>query len=141
MVYISELAALTSRLGHSSNVSLGERQVWLMRTGAHTVRETHCLGCGAYVGWKFVTAHEEQERWKEGAYVVERGAVLVHSVFEGDELDSDRRSDRDSMGSYAGSEQGSPGPAPQLKLKPIQDLGVRNQRRWKPLPLPPPSEA
>ncbi|KAH8115271.1 hypothetical protein DFH11DRAFT_1488552, partial [Phellopilus nigrolimitatus] len=54
------------------NVSLGRRQVWLMHTGAHTVRELACLGCKAYVGFQIVHAHEHAERWKDGAYILER---------------------------------------------------------------------
>lgn len=68
----------------SSNVALGERQVWLMRSGAHTVRELHCLGCEAYVGFKIVHAHEPTERWKDGAYILERQFLFLHSVYEGD---------------------------------------------------------
>ncbi|PAV24247.1 yippee [Pyrrhoderma noxium] len=64
------------------NVSMGPRQVWLMRTGAHTVRELKCLGCRAYVGFQIDHAHEPTEKWKDGAYILERQFLFIHSVYE-----------------------------------------------------------
>jgi hypothetical protein len=93
-----------------------------MHSGAHTIREINCLGCSAYLGWKIVRAHELPERWKNGAYVLERDFLLLHSVYEDEEP---------SM--YSSVSIGIPA----LKLKAIADL----QRRNKPLPTRPSSTA
>lgn len=58
-----------------------------MHSGAYTVRETRCINCSSYIGWKIVQAHERSERWKEGAYVLERHFLLVTSVTEGEDWD------------------------------------------------------
>ena len=103
---------------YRQNVSLGKREVWLMRTGAHTVREIRCLRCDAYLGWKILRAHELPERWKNGSFVLEREFLLLHSVYEDEEPSA-----------YMSLSLGNP----TLKLKAIGDLHRRN----KPLPLRP----
>lgn len=70
-----------------SNVAFGERKIYLMHSGAYTVRDMSCINCDHYIGWKIVQAHEREERWKEGAYVVERHFVSVGSVVEGEYWD------------------------------------------------------
>lgn len=80
--------------------------MWLMTTGVHTVRTCSCLGCGAYLGWKIVRAHDGSEAWKNGAFVLERDSILVHSVYEECQWDSDS----------------TPTSSPKLKLKAIPDL-------------------
>jgi len=72
---------------NASNVSLGERKILLMHSGAYTVREIRCINCDSYIGWKIVQAHEPRERWKEDAYVLERHFLLVGSVVEGEDWD------------------------------------------------------
>lgn len=53
-----------------------------MRSGAHTVREMKCISCDAYVGFKIVHAHEPPEQWKNGAYILERQFLYIHSIYE-----------------------------------------------------------
>ncbi|TQD75977.1 hypothetical protein C1H46_038464 [Malus baccata] len=43
-----------------------------MITGLHTVADIFCVGCGSIVGWKYETAHEETQKYKEGKSVLER---------------------------------------------------------------------
>ncbi|KAI5123791.1 hypothetical protein M0805_009086 [Coniferiporia weirii] len=104
-----------------ANVALGRRQVWLMRTGAHTVREITCLGCNAYVGFQIVRAHEPSERWKNGAYILERQFLFIHSVYE---CASDSGTDSEDSSSCRT-------PEPPLRLKVVEDL--RQKRRSKPV--------
>ncbi|KAE9614999.1 hypothetical protein Lalb_Chr04g0250621 [Lupinus albus] len=54
------------------NVSLGEKEDRQMMTGMHTVVDMFCVGCGSIVGWKYETAHEKSQKYKEGKYVIER---------------------------------------------------------------------
>ncbi|RUS14316.1 Ypel5 protein, partial [Endogone sp. FLAS-F59071] len=43
-----------------------------MRTGWHTVVDVHCCHCEAVVGWKYVKAFEDSEKYKEGKFILER---------------------------------------------------------------------
>ncbi|OCB90277.1 hypothetical protein A7U60_g2508 [Sanghuangporus baumii] len=113
-----------------SNVCLGPRQVWLMRTGAHTVRELKCLGCSAYVGFQIVHAHEPSERWKNGAYILERHFLFIHSIYECSS--SDCESDDSSSEERSYQWPGTP-----LRLKVVEDL--RKHRRTKRMTVMSPS--
>ncbi|KAG2723890.1 hypothetical protein I3843_02G168200 [Carya illinoinensis] len=57
------------------NVSVGEKEERLMMTGMHTVADIFCVGCGSIVGWKYETAHEKSQKYKEGKSVLERYMV------------------------------------------------------------------
>ncbi|KAL9316257.1 hypothetical protein ACSQ67_017258 [Phaseolus vulgaris] len=57
------------------NVSAGENEDRQMLTGMHTVADIFCVGCGSIVGWKYETAHEESQKYKEGKSVLERYKV------------------------------------------------------------------
>ncbi|XWS65860.1 hypothetical protein CRYUN_Cryun05aG0150100 [Craigia yunnanensis] len=57
------------------NVSAGEKEDRLMMTGLHTVVDIFCVGCGSIVGWKYETAHEKSQKYKEGKSVLERCKV------------------------------------------------------------------
>ncbi|KAM1406772.1 protein yippee-like [Malus sylvestris] len=58
------------------NVFSGECEDRSMITGLHTVADIFCVGCGSIVGWKYETAHEETQKYKEGKSVLERVKVL-----------------------------------------------------------------
>ncbi|KAL5568544.1 hypothetical protein UlMin_025119 [Ulmus minor] len=58
------------------NVSLGEKEDRMMITGLHTVADIFCVGCGSIVGWKYETAHEKNQKYKEGKSVLERIKIL-----------------------------------------------------------------
>ncbi|KAJ8443894.1 hypothetical protein Cgig2_032718 [Carnegiea gigantea] len=60
----------------SVNVTLGEKEDRMMMTGLHTVADIFCVGCGAIVGWKYETAHEKSQKYKEGKSVLERIKVF-----------------------------------------------------------------
>ncbi|KAI5407587.1 hypothetical protein KIW84_053732 [Lathyrus oleraceus] len=57
------------------NVSPGETEERHMMTGLHTVADIFCVGCGSIVGWKYETAHEKDQKYKEGKSVLERYKV------------------------------------------------------------------
>ncbi|XP_022156902.1 protein yippee-like [Momordica charantia] len=59
------------------NVSSGKIEDRLMMTGMHTVADIFCVGCGSIVGWKYETAHEKNQKYKEGKSVLERFKVSV----------------------------------------------------------------
>ncbi|KAE8662341.1 Protein yippee-like [Hibiscus syriacus] len=48
----------------------------MMMTGMHTVVDIFCVGCGSIVGWKYESAHEKTQKYKEGKFILERFKVL-----------------------------------------------------------------
>ncbi|MQL83881.1 hypothetical protein Taro_016378 [Colocasia esculenta] len=60
----------------SVNVSVGQKEDRLMMTGMHTVADIFCIGCGSIMGWKYFVAHERNQKYKEGKFILERCRVL-----------------------------------------------------------------
>ncbi|EPS57708.1 hypothetical protein M569_17109, partial [Genlisea aurea] len=53
------------------NVTVGDREERLMMTGSHVVADIFCVKCGSIVGWKYETAREISQKYKEGKSVLE----------------------------------------------------------------------
>lgn len=45
-------------------------------TGAHTVSDISCVRCGSVLGWKYVDAEEDAQRYKIGKFILETGRVV-----------------------------------------------------------------
>ncbi|XP_072966992.1 protein yippee-like [Typha angustifolia] len=58
------------------NVTVGLKEERMMITGLHTVSDIFCVGCGSIVGWKYDSAHEKAQKYKEGKFILERFKVL-----------------------------------------------------------------
>nr|GMD57642.1 protein yippee-like [Ipomoea batatas] len=54
------------------NVTSGKNEDRMMTTGLHTVADIFCVRCGSIVGWKYETAYEKDQKYKEGRSVLER---------------------------------------------------------------------
>ncbi|RUP45837.1 hypothetical protein BC936DRAFT_147677 [Jimgerdemannia flammicorona] len=54
------------------NVTDGPQENREMRTGLHTVVDIHCCHCGFVVGWKYIKAFADREKYKEGKYILEK---------------------------------------------------------------------
>ena len=53
-------------------------------TGAHTVSDISCEHCDSVLGWKYVTAEEESQRYKVGKFILETRRVCRTSTWEHD---------------------------------------------------------
>ncbi|KAJ4978714.1 hypothetical protein NE237_009494 [Protea cynaroides] len=53
------------------NVSVGEKEERMMMTGMHIVAHIFCVGCGSIVGWKYESANEKGQKYKEGKFILE----------------------------------------------------------------------
>ncbi|KAI0088934.1 hypothetical protein BDY19DRAFT_1057086 [Irpex rosettiformis] len=53
------------------NVSLAPVTLLLMNSGAYRVQNSSCSGCDTIIGWRFVSATEKTEQWKEGHFILE----------------------------------------------------------------------
>ncbi|PWA44634.1 yippee family putative zinc-binding protein [Artemisia annua] len=58
------------------NVTAGPIEERMMLSGLHTVTDIYCVCCGQIVGWKYETAHEQSQKYKEGKFVLERGRII-----------------------------------------------------------------
>ncbi|XP_062168058.1 protein yippee-like [Alnus glutinosa] len=58
------------------NVTVGEKEERMMITGLHTVVDIFCVGCCSLVGWKYEAAHEKNQKYKEGKFILERFKML-----------------------------------------------------------------
>ncbi|KAF2244862.1 yippee-domain-containing protein [Trematosphaeria pertusa] len=53
-------------------------------TGAHTVSDISCRTCGSVLGWKYVEAEEESQRYKVGKFILETKRVVRGTGWEFD---------------------------------------------------------
>ncbi|KAK9152837.1 hypothetical protein Sjap_000317 [Stephania japonica] len=58
------------------NVTVGTPEERMMLSGMHTVADIFCCCCGQIVGWKYETAHDKTQKYKEGKIVLERGRIV-----------------------------------------------------------------
>lgn len=71
------------------NVTQGPIEERMLITGMHTVCDIQCSMCGNVLGWKYETAYEESQKYKEGKYILEKAKVILHRD-EGDSTDFTR---------------------------------------------------
>ncbi|CAE6239248.1 unnamed protein product [Arabidopsis arenosa] len=81
----------------SVNISMGPLEERLMLSGMHTVADIFCCSCGQNVGWKYESAHEKAQKYKEGKFVLERGRIV-------DEIDLSTEVYIDTHGSTSDTE-------------------------------------
>ncbi|CAO3697186.1 hypothetical protein CU097_014167 [Rhizopus azygosporus] len=58
------------------NISIGTKEERMLLTGIHTVADITCNQCHIKLGWKYLRALEEPQRYKEGKYIVERSKIV-----------------------------------------------------------------
>ncbi|KAJ5760058.1 hypothetical protein N7520_007214 [Penicillium odoratum] len=51
-------------------------------TGVHTVSDVSCAFCGSVLGWKYVAAEEESQRYKVGKFILETKRITTSSCWE-----------------------------------------------------------
>ncbi|XP_058199303.1 protein yippee-like At5g53940 [Rhododendron vialii] len=70
------------------NVSVGPTEERTMLSGLHTVSDVFCCCCGQILGWKYVTAYDKPQKYKEGKFVLERWRIAEEVT---DEVNLDAR--------------------------------------------------
>jgi len=58
-------------------------------TGQHTVSDISCAICGSVIGWKYVEASEESQKYKVGKFILETKKVRVGVSWENDDDDDE----------------------------------------------------
>ncbi|XP_030528870.1 protein yippee-like At5g53940 [Rhodamnia argentea] len=58
------------------NIMVGAEEDRFMLSGMHTVKDIFCCCCGQILGWKYVAAHDKNQKYKEGKFVLERWRIM-----------------------------------------------------------------
>lgn len=62
------------------NITVGRPESRNLVTGAHVVADINCATCGIKIGWKYVDAREQTQKYKVGKFILEtERVVLFHS--------------------------------------------------------------
>ncbi|KAL4737389.1 yippee zinc-binding/DNA-binding /Mis18, centromere assembly-domain-containing protein [Aspergillus similis] len=51
-------------------------------TGAHTVCDMECVFCGSILGWKYLNAEEQSQKYKVGKFILETSKVTKTSAWD-----------------------------------------------------------
>mmetsp|Transcript_21754 Transcript_21754/g.24283 ORF Transcript_21754/g.24283 Transcript_21754/m.24283 type:complete len:116 (-) Transcript_21754:1158-1505(-) len=57
------------------NVTAGTVETRMLRTGRHQVADIFCNNCQEILGWKYEFAWEEDQKYKEGKYIIEKAKM------------------------------------------------------------------
>lgn len=58
------------------NITCGPAVQRELITGSHAVADIYCANCKTTLGWKYEKAYEENQRYKEGKYIIELAHVI-----------------------------------------------------------------
>ncbi|TCD68262.1 hypothetical protein EIP91_011228 [Steccherinum ochraceum] len=73
-------------LMHSAvNVKTGKKEDRPLLTGVHTVADVYCLGCNERMGWYYLKASDQSQKYKEGKYLLEREKLIKENNWNLDE--------------------------------------------------------
>ncbi|KAI1372016.1 yippee-domain-containing protein [Hypoxylon crocopeplum] len=76
----------TSRKGSKGrdliNIKIGKSETRLLVTGSHVVADITCAVCHSKVGWKYLDAKEEAQKYKIGKFILETQRVVVYRNWE-----------------------------------------------------------
>ncbi|KAI9090326.1 hypothetical protein K1719_028661 [Acacia pycnantha] len=62
------------------NIKEGEKKERQMRSGVYTVSDVYCSDCGEELGWRYIKAFEETQKYKEGKFVLEIFKIVKSSA-------------------------------------------------------------
>jgi hypothetical protein len=58
------------------NINSGPTENRLLLTGLHVVADIYCNACDTRLGWKYVEAFEESQKYKEGKFILEKAMIM-----------------------------------------------------------------
>lgn len=64
------------------NVRIGRSEDRQLVTGWHVVADICCATCSRKLGWKYVDAKEQSQKYKVGKYILETERVMTHRSWE-----------------------------------------------------------
>jgi hypothetical protein len=57
------------------NVTIGPKENRMLITGLHTVADLHCTVCNTLLGWKYLEAFEQSQKYKENKFILEKNKM------------------------------------------------------------------
>lgn len=57
------------------NCTKGPKEERILITGMHVVMDLSCVSCQTVLGWQYVEAYEDGQKYKEGKYILEKTRV------------------------------------------------------------------
>lgn len=60
------------------NINFAPAQDKQLATGLHRISEINCKWCKQYVGWHYITAFEESQKYKESKFILERSLITLN---------------------------------------------------------------
>ncbi|KAI1389518.1 yippee-domain-containing protein [Hypoxylon trugodes] len=64
------------------NIKVGKSETRVLVTGSHVVADITCAVCHAKVGWKYIDAKEESQKYKVGKFILETQRCIVYRNWE-----------------------------------------------------------
>lgn len=64
------------------NITVGRPEPRNLVTGAHVVADINCATCGVKIGWKYVDAREQAQKYKVGKFILETERVVLLCSWE-----------------------------------------------------------
>ncbi|CAJ2503316.1 Uu.00g107100.m01.CDS01 [Anthostomella pinea] len=64
------------------NIKVGKSETRVLVTGSHVVADIICAVCHTKVGWKYVDAKEESQKYKVGKFILETQRVVDYRSWE-----------------------------------------------------------
>ncbi|KAI8971322.1 hypothetical protein BD414DRAFT_224764 [Trametes punicea] len=127
---------LCSRL-RTKNIVLDPPSILLMDSGAYTIQEFICQSCEAYLGWKFLRAHDGPERWKEGHFILELELVqeqdgVEAATMEGQQSSLSRIDEEPQSSMHSGSPSAPPTPPPKGAQQGLRSIQMGSKRTQAP---------
>jgi len=71
------------------NVDTGPTENRLLLTGLHVVCDIYCNACDTRLGWKYVEAFEESQKYKEGKFILEKAMIVKEAELRRRESEKD----------------------------------------------------
>ncbi|UNI15740.1 hypothetical protein JDV02_002246 [Purpureocillium takamizusanense] len=79
---IDEKAKDVKDQGLLANIRIGRSEDRQLVTGWHVVADICCATCSRKLGWKYVDAKEQSQKYKVGKYILEVERVVTHRCWE-----------------------------------------------------------
>lgn len=64
------------------NVDAGPVQEKMLLTGRHRIADVSCSTCKTYLGWRYETAFEQEQKYKEGKVILEKASIGKETSWE-----------------------------------------------------------
>lgn len=74
--------ALAHESANLVNIVVGRPEPRNLVTGAHVVADINCATCGVKIGWKYVDAREQAQKYKVGKFILETERVVLLRTWE-----------------------------------------------------------